>query len=222
MYVILDDEMSSLERIYAGLQGLDLEIEVSTLGSVGRWLESFGGRDRAPVKGFVLSSAILSDSDLQRIRAVSDAPIITLVARKDLAQTLRWLSAGADDVLPRPTCAQEILARIDAIWRRSQAAERCIMKGRLVVYFDGSDPLVDGEAICLPRRERNILEYLVRNAGRRMSRLQIFNALYGPLATGVKVNVIESHVSKLRSRLRARLGHEVIESKRHLGYRFIG
>ena len=74
--------------------------------------------------------------------------------------------------------------------------------------------------LTLPRRERRILEYLVANRGRRVDKSQIFNAVYGIFDEDVDENVIESHVSKLRKKLRAHLGCDPIDSKRYLGYQF--
>ena len=90
--------------------------------------------------------------------------------------------------------------------------------GEIRVFFDGRDPEIRGEAFQLPRRERRILEYLVKNRGRRVSKTQIFNAIYGIFDENIEENVVESHVSKLRKKLRAKLGYDPIESKRYLGY----
>jgi DNA-binding response OmpR family regulator len=73
----------------------------------------------------------------------------------------------------------------------------------------------------LPRRERRILEYLVSNHGCRVTKTQIFNYVYGLFSEDIDENVIESHVSKLRKRLRYRLGFDPIDSQRYLGYRLI-
>ena len=86
------------------------------------------------------------------------------------------------------------------------------------VFFDGRDPEIGGVALELPRRERRILEYLIANKGRRVTKTQIFNAIYGIFDENVEENVVESHVSKLRKKLRARLGYDPIDSKRFLGY----
>jgi DNA-binding response OmpR family regulator len=86
------------------------------------------------------------------------------------------------------------------------------------VFFNGSDPIVNGAPLSLPRRERRILEYLVINRGRRLTKAQIFNAVYGLFDDEVEENVIESHISKLRKKLRAQLGYDPIESQRFLGY----
>jgi len=77
---------------------------------------------------------------------------------------------------------------------------------------------VRGESLPLPRRERRILECLVRNRGRRLSKSQIFNAVYGIFDEDVDENVVESHISKLRKKLKHRLGYDPIDSKRFLGY----
>jgi len=93
--------------------------------------------------------------------------------------------------------------------------------GNLRVYFDGRDPEIRGETLVLPSRERRILEFLVSNAGKRVTKGQIFNAIYGLFDEDVDECVMESHVSKLRKKLRHRLGFDPIEAKRYLGYCFI-
>ncbi len=89
-------------------------------------------------------------------------------------------------------------------------------------FFDGRDPELNGRVLVLPRRERRILEYLVNNRGRRVSKAQIFNSIYGIFDENVEENVVESHISKLRKKLRVRLGYDPINSVRYLGYRLDG
>ena len=91
---------------------------------------------------------------------------------------------------------------------------------RVRVYLDGREPEVKDVPLPLPRRECRILEYLVRNRGRRVTKTQIFNAVYGIFDEDVDENVVESHISKLRKKLRNRLGYDPIDSKRYLGYQF--
>jgi len=93
--------------------------------------------------------------------------------------------------------------------------------GQLRVFSDGRDPEVKGEVLPLPRRERRILEYLVNNKDCRVTKTQIFNYVYGLFSDDIDENVVESHVSKLRKRLRHRLGYDPIDSQRYLGYRLI-
>ena len=166
------------------------------------------------------------------IRKQSRAPIIALADLRSLEQTVELLEAGIDDVLPKPVHVREILARSEAIWRRVNGAvqgteaegeaEGEARPDRLKVFHDGRDPEIDGVPLSLPRRERHILEYLVRNRGRRLTKTQVFNVVYGVYSNGVEESVIEGHVSKLRKKLTERLGHDPIEAKRYMGYTYVG
>ena len=110
------------------------------------------------------------------------------------------------------------VARVGAINRRVFGEKGHVAVGELRAYFDGREPEVNGEPFPLPRRERRILEFLLRRRGRRVSKTQIFNAVYGLFDENVDENVIESHISKLRKKLKHRLGFDPIDSKRFLGY----
>lgn len=114
--------------------------------------------------------------------------------------------------------AQMQIERIGAIRRRVETESDGATVGELRVFFDGRDPEVRGEPLPLPRRERRILEYLVGNQGRRVTKSQIFNSIYGLFDENVVEDVVESHISKLRKKLRHRLGFDPIDSKRYLGY----
>jgi DNA-binding response OmpR family regulator len=107
---------------------------------------------------------------------------------------------------------------VGAIRRRKEAQQEFKLVGEMRIYFDGRDPEVKGLALPLPRRERRILEYLVVNQSKRVTKAQIFNAIYGLFDEEVEEDVVESHISKLRKKLRHRLGYDPIDSKRYLGY----
>ncbi len=155
------------------------------------------------------------------IRQKTGAPVIALVEQSSLETTLQLFDSGFDDVLRKPVHVREILARISAIKRRVGVSEQVSRVGRLRIFFDGRDPEVDGEVFPLPRRERRILEFLASINGRRVNKTQIFNAIYGVFDEEVDENVVESHISKLRKKLRERLGFDPIDSKRYLGYRLV-
>lgn len=121
----------------------------------------------------------------------------------------------------KPVHIREILARISAIRRRAHEDASFTEIGSMRIFMDGRDPEIDGTPMPLPRRERRILEYLASNRGRRVTKTQVFNAIYGIFDEEVEENVVESHISKLRKKLRERLGHDPIDSKRFLGYRLI-
>ena len=104
------------------------------------------------------------------------------------------------------------------IGRAGGQTDDCRIIGSMRVFFDGRDPEVNGEPFVLPRRERRILEYLVRNQNKRVTKEKIFGFVYGFCNEEVEESVIESHISKLRKKLRARLGFDPIDSKRYVGY----
>jgi two-component system, OmpR family, flagellar system response regulator FtcR len=182
------------------------------------WVSGVSDGDLAAVEAFLIGACAERHAYPRHIRERSSAPIIAINETHSLEQTLDLFNAGFDDVVRKPIHVRELMARIDAIRRRAQAKKDDVQFGDIRVFFDGRDPEIRGEALSLPRRERRILEYLVKNRGRRVTKTQIFNAIYGIFDEQVEENVVESHISKLRKKLRERLGYDLIESKRYLGY----
>lgn len=183
------------------------------------WVGTVADRDLAAVEAFLLGDCEERESYPRLIRGRSRAPVIALNDAHGLENTLKLFAAGADDVVRKPVHVREILARVGAIRRRQESASDHTDVGEIRVFSDGRDPLVRGEPLLLPRRERRILEYLVSCKGRLVSKSQIFSSIYGIFDEDVQESVIESHISKLRKKLRSRLGYDPVESKRYLGYR---
>jgi DNA-binding response OmpR family regulator len=185
------------------------------------WVKSVSEPDMRSVEAFLLGDCIGRQLLPKLIRGRSHAPVIAMNDTKSLDETLDLFAAGVDDVVRKPIHVREILARIQAIRGRAKGVSEGSLIGELRVYSDGRDPEVAGEVLPLPRRERRILEYLVSNHGCRVTKTQIFNYVYGLFSEDIDENVIESHVSKLRKRLRYRLGFDPIDSQRYLGYRLV-
>src|SRR5215475_9885204 len=183
-----------------------------------QWVNTAPEPDIDAVEAFLLGEFHNREEVPVKIKSRSAAAVIAMNETKSLNDTLELFAAGVDDVVRKPVHVREILARIRAISRRTQQdAEPG--PGCIRVFSDGRDPEVGGEVLPLPRRERRILEYLMANKGRRVTKSQIFNFVYGLFDDGIDENVIESHISKLRKRLRQRLGRDPIDSQRFLGYR---
>lgn len=223
MYVIVDDR-ESVTGSYAA--SFDRE-GVASVGFWSKdfmdWLKTAASSDLLAVDAFMLGEC--EDRTLLPaiIRKRCSAPIIALRNLKALKETLELFEAGVDDVVGVPVHIREILARTAAIRRRTTLGISGRTAGGAVqVYFDGRDPEIDGEALTLPRRELRILEYMVTHQGRWITKTQIFNAIYGVFDSTFDESVIESHISKLRKKLRARLGYDAILSKRFVGYRLDG
>lgn len=224
MYIFVDDRPTVTSGYAAGFE----REGVSSLGLVGdefrNWFSAASSGDIEAIQGFLLGDFEDRVACAGLIRRQSRAPIIALSEVRSLETTLALFTAGIDDVLGKPVHVREILARSEAIWRRvnGETSPAGDQPERLKVHFDGRDPEVDGAVLALPRRERTILEYLVRNRGRRLTKAQIFNAIYGVYSNDVEESVVEGHVSKLRKKLSQRLGYDPIEAKRFMGYTFVG
>lgn len=185
------------------------------------WVTSAPSDERSAVEAVLIGGIADRHEASRQARGRLGAAVIAISEEKSLDETLSLFAAGVDDVVRKPVHVREILARIRAINRRGRGERDGALIGDLRVFADGRDPEVAGAVLVLPRRERRILEYLVANKGCRVSKSQIFNSVYGLFSEDIDENVIESHISKLRKRLRGRLGYDPIESQRFLGYRLV-
>lgn len=219
MIVIIDER----ELVKGGFNSLFSREGIASAGfapsEFGDWVNSAADDDRRSVSAVLLGQCGDIDLSPSRIRDRTNAPVIALCEQHSLENTLKLFDSGVDDVIRKPVHIREILARVSAIRRRGSEEARFTQVGPMRIYSDGRDPEVDGEPMPLPRRERRILEYLAANSGRRVTKAQVFNAIYGVFDDSVEENVVESHISKLRKKLREKLGFDPIESKRFLGYR---
>lgn len=220
--IVIVDERDIVTQGYTSLFGR--EGFSSTGFKVDEFDDWISSADKADLKS--VGACLIGQDESERIspktiRTKTGAPVIALVDRNSLENTLNLFERGVDDVVRKPVHVREILARITAIRCRSREVDSSMNLGELRIFFDGRDPEIAGELFPLPRRERRILEYLASIDGRRATKSQIFDAIYGVFETDVEENVVESHISKLRKKLRSTLGMDPIDSKRFLGYRLL-
>ncbi len=152
---------------------------------------------------------------LKELRAQhNDVPVLILTARDRVEDRIQGLDDGADDYLVKPFDLQELLARLRALLRRSQGrANPLIEHGDLVLNPQQHSLTQAGQAVELPPKEFVILQALLENAGRILSRTQLEERLYSWDA-GVESNALEVHIHHLRKKL----GKEVIRTVRGVGY----
>jgi DNA-binding response OmpR family regulator len=142
----------------------------------------------------------------RRIRAtpgVAGLPIIMLTARGGETDRIVGLELGADDYLPKPFNARELLARIRAVLRRTTQtplARPRFRSGGLEINFDAREVTVDGRRVVLTHYEFEVLSVLARAAGRVLSREQFLDAVKGQAYEAFDRS-IDVHVSNLRSKL---------------------
>lgn len=220
--IVIVEEQSAVKEGYASW--FDREGVCATglcSNDFGDWVESVSEPDMLAVEAFLLGDCHGRNQLPKLIKNRSKAAVIAMNDNKSLEETLELFAAGVDDVVRKPIHVREILARISAIQARSKGPSEGGLNSDLRIFSDGRDPEVKGEVLPLPRRERRILEFLAANRGRRLTKSQIFNFVYGLFSEDIDENVVESHISKLRKRLRHRLGYDPIDSQRYLGYRLI-
>lgn len=160
---------------------------------------------------------------LRRLRHQSKVPVIMLTARGEDVDRIVGLELGADDYLPKPFNPRELGARIRAILRRyEQSREVPVASGRLEVNGVILDPgtrqvLSAGKPVELTTFEFDILEMLMRSAGRVLSRDRLMENFYNRKATPYDRS-IDMHISHLRKKLE--VGTTLIKTIRGVGYQF--
>jgi DNA-binding response OmpR family regulator len=161
---------------------------------------------------------------LERIRDLSDVPVIMLTARGEELERVRGLQAGADDYVTKPFGRQELLARVQALLRRSggRAAETAQTYGDGLVTIDFAQRAVTyaGRDISLTPLEFKLLSTLVRNPRQVLSREQLLELVWGD-SFGVSGDQVKLYVGYLRRKLDADAPETVpIETVRGFGYRY--
>ncbi|MGY6251379.1 response regulator transcription factor [Bosea thiooxidans] len=150
-------------------------------------------------------------------------PILMLTALSDVEDRVRGLRAGADDYLGKPFEFEELLARIEAMFRRqgksSSPASGSIELGRLRLDVERAAVFVDERRIDLSARELSLLKLLMASPGRVFSRERILSAVWDA-NTDPLTNIVEVYVGRLRKKLIGAAGSAPIETVRGLGYRF--
>ena len=182
------------------------------------WFSMLSETDLNTVEGVLIGDCDERAALGAMVTARTKAPLFALIDHQRLEETLRLFETGFDDVLRKPIHVREILARAGMVRQRRGKSVKAETIAGVKIFLDGRGPEVDGVALELPRRERRILEILYLNAGRRISKAQLFSAVYGLDDEKIEETVIESHISKLRKKLKSLLGHDPIDSQRFLGY----
>jgi DNA-binding response OmpR family regulator len=161
----------------------------------------------------------------RKIRESSKVPIIMLTARGEVTDRIVGLEMGADDYLPKPFEPRELVARMQAVLRRGQAAaesDETTRSGPIEINWSTRTALLDGRALALTSAEFELLGLLVRSRGRVLSRDRIMEAL-----RGVDWEAYDRSIDVLVSRLRQKLGDDArratfIQTVRGVGYSFTG
>ncbi|MBB5790544.1 response regulator [Jiangella mangrovi] len=159
------------------------------------------------------------------LRGWTTVPIIVLSARQDSSDKVRALDAGADDYVTKPFDMDELLARLRAAWRRSLPGasgegEPVVVAGELQIDLARKKVSRSGADVRLTPTEWHLLEVLVRNAGRLVSRQQLLQEVWGP-AYSRETGYLRVYAAQLRRKLEPDPAHPVhLITEPSMGYRF--
>ena len=171
----------------------------------------------------------MSGTDVcKQLRATSSVPVIMVTARDSEIDKVVGLELGADDYVTKPYSSRELIARIRAVLRRGGDAveveeefeEQVLEGGRVRMDVERHIVSVDGEPISMPLKEFDLLEYLLRNAGRVLTRGQLIDRIWGADYVG-DTKTLDVHAKRLRSKIEqepSRPQHLV--TVRGLGYKY--
>lgn len=155
-----------------------------------------------------------------------DTPVVILSAKGGEIDRVVGLKVGADDYVAKPFSRPELLARIETVLRRQRRAEsgaderrELIISGRLAIDLGRRLAAFDGEPLRLTTKEFDLLAHLASHPGRIFTRDQLLARIWGIDYTGDE-RTVDVHVSWLRSKLRARDGHNYFRTVRGVGYAF--
>ena len=159
----------------------------------------------------------------RRLRQVSSVPVIMLTARDSEVDKVVGLELGADDYVTKPFSARELVARIKAVLRRHGDAEELLPPtleaGPVRMDVDRHIVTVRGAPVTLPLKEFELLELLLRNAGRVLSRGQLIDRVWGADYVG-DTKTLDVHVKRLRGKVEEHPGDpRLLITVRGLGYK---
>ena len=218
--LLIDDDVSLCTLISEFLSAQEFHVDSVHSGPRGLASAIEGAYD------LVLLDVMLPVLDgfhvLQQLRQRTTAPVIMLTARNDEPDRIAGLNAGADDYIAKPLRPQELLARVRAVLRRTEqrpATESVIAVGGIELKPHTREVWMDGVLIEMTSFQFDILDVLMRRAGRAVSRDELAAIHYHREATPFERS-IDVHISNLRKKLEVR-GRTLIRTVRGVGYQFI-
>lgn len=160
----------------------------------------------------------------RQIRTKSQVPIIMLTAKDGEVDKVVGLELGADDYVTKPFSSRELLARLRAVLRRHSDLEEllpaAVEAGPVRMDVERHVVTVRGQQVTMPLKEFDLLEILVRNAGRVLTRAQLIDRVWGSDYVG-DTKTLDVHVKRLRAKVEVDPAHPVhLVTVRGLGYKF--
>jgi len=210
--LLIEDSRRLRNSLVTGLRKAGYSVDATGDGSEGLWLAESNDYD------VIVLDLMLPTLDgltlLRRLRRAKDTHVLILTARDTVQDRVQGLQTGADDYLVKPFAFEELLARVQALCRRSYGRKtNRLVVGPLEIDLAKRSARCDGVPLELSAREFMLLEYLAMRQGELVSRTEIEEHIYDDLVEPMS-NVVDSAICILRKKLK----HSLIHTRRGLGY----
>jgi len=220
--MVVEDEESFSEALAFMLQREGYEVEVAADGNVA--LDVYEQRGADLILLDLMLPGLSGLEVCRQIRTRSQVPIIMLTAKDGEIDKVVGLEIGADDYVTKPFSSRELLARVRSVLRRHGEPEELIAStveaGPVRMDVDRHVVTVRGEVVAMPLKEFDLLELLVRNAGRVLTRAQLIDRVWGADYVG-DTKTLDVHVKRLRAKVEQDPAHPVhLVTVRGLGYKY--
>ncbi len=220
--LVVEDEQSFSDALSFMLRKEGFDVSVAADGHSA--LDTFHREGADIVLLDIMLPGIPGTEVCRQIRNVSQVPIIMVTAKDSEIDKVVGLELGADDYVTKPFSSRELVARIRAVLRRRgpeqpASSESTLTAGNIVMDVDRHVVTVGGQPVKLPLKEFELLEVLMRNAGRVLTRGQLIDRVWGSDYVG-DTKTLDVHVKRLRSKIEPNPAEPtVLVTVRGLGYK---
>ena len=213
-----DSNISDLLRMYLEKEGFDVRIAYDG----GRAVEEFEKKEPDMVLLDIMLPVLDGWSVCAKIREKSKVPIIMLTAKGEVMDRIQGLEMGADDYIVKPFEMKELLARINAVLRRTEIPEdtrKRLAFDKLVINLDSYELLVDGKKIDTPPKELELLYHLASTPNRVYTRNQLLDEVWGFDYFGDS-RTVDVHIKRLREKVENISEQWALKTVWGVGYKF--
>ena len=220
--LVIEDEESFRDALQFMLSREGFEVSLAPNGAEG--MKLFDEKQPDLVLLDLMLPEVSGTDVCKYIRSKSTTPVIMLTAKDTEIDKVVGLELGADDYVTKPFSTPELLARIRAVLRRGAVdldeEQAFVAVGPVRMNFERHEVSVNGESVLLPLKEFELLEFLMRNSGRVLTRGQLIDRIWGSDYVG-DGKTLDVHVKRLRSKIESDPANPLlITTVRGLGYRF--
>lgn len=219
--LIVDDEPNIRDLLSTSLRFAGFSVH-----AVGNGADAVNAAEKG-APDIILLDVMLPDmngfSVTKKLRSMGiNAPVLFLTARDETADKVTGLTVGGDDYMTKPFSLDEIVARINAILRRTkqvETEESVLEVGEIRINQDAHEVFANGQPIDLSPTEYKLLRFLITNPNRVLTKAQILDHVWEYDFNG-EMGIVESYVSYLRKKLDPITSEPLIQTKRGVGYMY--